>query len=376
MQLDQSDQNAFRFTDDTGVETVVTQEVLQGTRQAYEKLLSRIGPMLPLHPDDVREHLKTKNAAPESSLRAWSDNEELSRAEWDSIKHWYNRVSVMDTGVEDEALLAQETHLGRTQEEFSELECAYTAETPSITYIDNILSQDTVDALYKYALGSTVWTSTKAGYLGAYMRTGFSNKLMGLVADELKAAMPHMFCSFNLEQMWMYKYDSILRSGIETHADPAVVNVNIWLTPDDALINSEGARDQAGLVVYTVAPSLDWSHAKYNGASGRDAVRELLKENNYENVTVPYKQNRAVIFDSHLLHHSGKIQFKKGYKNRRINLTLLFGRKENNECVLPKGIQPFTEEELDKCRGKTVNVPLETAPPLVDSYRIPSLDLY
>ena len=77
---------------------------------------------------------------------------------------------------------------------------------------------------------------------------------------ELRDAMPHMFCTHLLEQMWMYKYDATLKSGIENHADPAVVNVNIWLTPDDALLD-EG--DQAGLVVYTAKPGESWTHAMY-----------------------------------------------------------------------------------------------------------------
>ena len=41
---------------------------------------------------------------------------------------------------------------------------------------------------------------------------------------------------------------------------------------------------------------------------------------------VPYKANRMVLFDSDLLHETAPLRFKKGYKNRRINVTLLFGK--------------------------------------------------
>ena len=51
----------------------------------------------------------------------------------------------------------------------------------------------------------------------------------------------------------------------------------------------------------------------------------LLKPTNFNNVTIPYKQNRAVIFDSALFHHTDKFNFKKNYKDRRINLTILYG---------------------------------------------------
>jgi len=41
---------------------------------------------------------------------------------------------------------------------------------------------------------------------------------------------------------------------------------------------------------------------------------------------VPYRENRAVLFESRLFHRSGVTDFATGYENHRINLTLLFGR--------------------------------------------------
>jgi hypothetical protein len=42
-------------------------------------------------------------------------------------------------------------------------------------------------------------------------------------------------------------------------------------------------------------------------------------------VRVPYRANRAVIFDSDLFHASDRPHFREGYLNRRINITLLYG---------------------------------------------------
>ena len=42
-------------------------------------------------------------------------------------------------------------------------------------------------------------------------------------------------------------------------------------------------------------------------------------------VTIPYRANRAVIFDSDLFHKTDRIDFKSGYLNRRINVTMLYG---------------------------------------------------
>jgi hypothetical protein len=50
-------------------------------------------------------------------------------------------------------------------------------------------------------------------------------------------------------------------------------------------------------------------------------------ENGAKAVAVPYRQNRAVIFDSDLYHETGPLDFRDGYENRRINVTMLFGKR-------------------------------------------------
>jgi hypothetical protein len=46
-------------------------------------------------------------------------------------------------------------------------------------------------------------------------------------------------------------------------------------------------------------------------------------------MTVPYRGNRAVIFNSDLFHKTDAIRFREGYENRRINVTLLYGERGN-----------------------------------------------
>ena len=48
-----------------------------------------------------------------------------------------------------------------------------------------------------------------------------------------------------------------------------------------------------------------------------------------DNLIVPYRENRAVLFESRLFHRSDAPEFATGYENHRINLTLLFGRSAN-----------------------------------------------
>ena len=66
-----------------------------------------------------------------------------------------------------------------------------------------------------------------------------------------------------------FKYDSSL-TGINMHADFAAVNVNFWITPDEANLDP----DSGGLVIWDKAAPLDWDFAKYNNDEA--AIRDFL----------------------------------------------------------------------------------------------------
>ena len=100
------------------------------------------------------------------------------------------------------------------------------------------------------------------------------------------------------------------------------MNVNFWITPDDANLDPE----HGGLVIWDVSAPLDWNFARYNG--DEEAARAFLAREGAKSITVPYRANRAVIFDSDLFHETDKIRFKQGYENRRINVTMLYGRRK------------------------------------------------
>ena len=57
-------------------------------------------------------------------------------------------------------------------------------------------------------------------------------------------------------------------------------------------------------------------------------IHDFLKNAGAESITVPYRCNRAVIFDSDLFHETDRITFKDGYTNRRINITMLYGWRD------------------------------------------------
>jgi hypothetical protein len=76
---------------------------------------------------------------------------------------------------------------------------------------------------------------------------------------------------------------------------------------------------------YEDEASEDLGFYGYNSDGSESAMKELVKES--PTFKVPYKENRVVLFNSNLFHETDKFHFKPGYKNRRINITLLFGKR-------------------------------------------------
>ena len=192
---------------------------------------------------------------------------------------------------------------------------------PQVVVIDDLLTDEALGKLRRFCWGSTVWRKAyEDGYLGALPEYGFACPLLGQIADELRVTYPTIFGAHPLFYLWGFKYDSQL-AGIKIHADRAAINVNFWITPDEANLDPESG----GLVIWDTAAPLDWDFSKYNGDEA--ASRDFLSRIGAQSMTIPYRTNRAVIFDSDLFHETDRIVFKDGYLNRRINITLLYGRR-------------------------------------------------
>ena len=202
----------------------------------------------------------------------------------------------------------------------------YEARAPGITWVDGLLRPEALRALRSYCQDSTVWFDFRhaGGYVGAFFEDGFAAPLLLQIAEELRAAMPDIFKDYPLLQLWAFKYDTQL-DGIDLHADIAKVNVNFWITPDDANLDPDGG----GLLLWDKKAPPEWGIDEFNtsSADGQAKIRAWLDEQGAQVVKVPYRENRAVIFDSDLFHRTDALRFKPGYENRRINVTMLFGRR-------------------------------------------------
>lgn len=213
---------------------------------------------------------------------------------------------------------APEGALINPQLDFRAIEERYLAARPSIVTLDGLLAPGALLALRRFCLESTIWNNIKPGYLGAYLHDGFCSELLLRIAWEFRERLPRIVRGLPLQVMWGYKCDSSL-PGLGVHADAAAVNVNFWVTEDDANLDPE----HGGLLVYEHDAPLDWGFGKFNKDS--DTILAYLESVRSVPVCVPHRANRAVIFDSDLFHASDRPRFREGYVNRRINITLLYG---------------------------------------------------
>jgi tetratricopeptide (TPR) repeat protein len=198
----------------------------------------------------------------------------------------------------------------------------YEAHAPfEYAVIDDLLRPEALDTLYRYLQESTIWHNDAQkgrNYLGGYRNMGMHCPLVEQIITEAKQALSDILASHELGEIWAYRHITGGKA-IGAHADFSSVNLNLWVTPDSAnLVPGTG-----GLILYKRLSPDDWRFADYNDA--RERIATVIRD--AERVVIPYRQNRAILFNAGLFHESDAIHFATDeYVNHRINVTLLFGQ--------------------------------------------------
>lgn len=198
----------------------------------------------------------------------------------------------------------------------------YLASRPNVVVIDDFLTPAALDGLLRFCRDSTIWAGNRYanGRLSALFFTGFNAPLVLQIAEEIRAALPRLIGARHpLRQMWAFKNTGVLPGDASVHADFAAVNVNFWITPDDANLHEASG----GMVVYDLEAALSWTFHEYNERP--DLIRALLARERPRAIRIPYRQNRAIIFNSDLFHGTEAVCFRPDYLGHRINVTMLYG---------------------------------------------------
>ena len=208
------------------------------------------------------------------------------------------------------------------------VEDRYLSQPPGLVVIDDFLSPPALEQLRRFCRESTVWSGTRyaEGRIGAFFVDGFNAPLLLQIAEELRAAFPRVIGDQHpLRQMWGFKYAPSSGRQSTTHADFAAVNVNFWITPTAANLDPSSG----GLIVYDLTAPLSWDFKTYNERP--DLIEDYLRGNGARAITIPYRENRAIVFNSDLFHATAPIRFRPEYENRRVNITLLYGDRADDK---------------------------------------------
>lgn len=190
-----------------------------------------------------------------------------------------------------------------------------------VAVFDEFLTPRALISLRDYLLRSTIWHDFTHidGFVATYLEDGLASPLLLQIADELRAAFPALLRLHPLTQAWAFKAVDP-EAAVDIHSDDGAVSINFWMTPSSA---SRGAAGRNGLGLCLVPPPGDWRVRDYETDKVR--ARRFLAEHADAVDIVPYRDNRAVLFKSRLLHWSDAPVFAEGYENHRVNVTLLFG---------------------------------------------------
>ena len=86
--------------------------------------------------------------------------------------------------------------------------------------------------------------------------------------------------------------------------------------------------ESGGMLISDVEAPTDWSFDDYNRSGNR--IASYLASMDARWVNIPYRANRAVMFNSDLFHATAPLHFRPGYENRRINVTMLYGNRRSD----------------------------------------------
>jgi Flp pilus assembly protein TadD len=200
------------------------------------------------------------------------------------------------------------------------IEDAYFGQDYGMAAFDNFLKPEALSALRTFFMQSTQWFDVDIpGEVGASIKHGICCPLLVQVAEETRAAFPRIFKDVLFHNTWSYKFYS-RRSGVPVHADDGKISINFWLTPDEANLNPE----TGGLTFWKERVPIQFFGETPDKKS--KIMQKIIDDPAVEPFIVPYGSNKVALFESRLLHKTNEVEFKDGYENRRVNLTILYGR--------------------------------------------------
>jgi tetratricopeptide (TPR) repeat protein len=315
--------NAARFTDDHSAAASAPAAALETSAFKLQDRIDQIDYLIAMGRIDssfglMANHYRgvlaeiQSTEAPEAVTRFSAD-------QWERIGSFYNRVIHFSEAPRIAAGTLSDSL------NFKQIEDKYLSSPLSVTSMDEFLTPDALLNLRDFLLESTIYFFHSSNrFVAGQTETGFNCHLIYQLATEVKAKFPRVLGDHDLNRWWVYRYNN-QSEGVAAHTDEGAVTFNFWITPDKANL----LPDSGGLMVYTKDQPYDWDWKRHNFQKNTEAVRQDIATflADADSVTIPHRENRAVLFHSNLFHKSDNIHFRDGFENRRMNVTLLFGKR-------------------------------------------------
>eukprot|EP00928_Gymnodinium_smaydae_P067446 TRINITY_DN50417_c0_g1_i1.p1 TRINITY_DN50417_c0_g1~~TRINITY_DN50417_c0_g1_i1.p1 ORF type:complete len:444 (+),score=50.44 TRINITY_DN50417_c0_g1_i1:167-1333(+) len=226
--------------------------------------------------------------------------------------------------------------------------------------VDDVLKDEYLLELYRFATETSSFTKVDAPYIGAYLPQLLS-PLSQRIATEIPERLPRIFRSDLLNMAWCYKslnlrmrtknenatwprwkipygLGSRLIQGSTLHNDGVGINMNL-------MFGAPGAKlEGGGLQLFLCDPVQDRRDQLDIEDSEDMAARVVM----CPNVTLGYKPNRLLIYAASLFHKTEDFRFKSGFENARTFMTFLYGdprsRGYYEENAPPEYREAFLEQ--------------------------------
>lgn len=196
-----------------------------------------------------------------------------------------------------------------------------------VAVVDNIISDvSTLNFLREYALKSTHRDAFYEGYSASdFDKTDIHLYKIKALTSAAQKTIP-LLNNKHFSRGWFFIYDTE-SGGVGVHVDPhSDITLNLWVTPDECMSGDNGCN---GLNIWRIEPKPEWGYDISNGNSAM--CMEYIQQEQPEMVSVEYRFNRAVLFNSNYFHGSQPVRCRTGQENRKINYALLFNEENINE---------------------------------------------
>ncbi len=199
---------------------------------------------------------------------------------------------------------------------WSSVASEYATSTPiPHAVIDDFLCSDTLESLHRALCDHWGWR--QHSWISQHLRNGAPKiDLVERIAEASLYWMRPIIGELDFVDHWALMYHQ--NRGGSVHADDAKVTLNLWLTPDEHNLDPTSG----GMYLFDVPKDAARPPHEYLLAATAEpyvASRVGLS------VYIPYKCNRAIIFDSSYFHKSADLNFDTHDASRcRMNVTFLF----------------------------------------------------